>query len=77
MVETLQAALSCHGKPQIINSDQGSQFTCNKWVAYLKEREILISMDGKGRISNQSLIWDSAIDNVYIERSWRTVKYEV
>jgi putative transposase len=66
VLETLQVALTRHGKPQIVNSDQGSQFTCNKWVAYLKEREILISMDGKGR----------AIDNVYIERLWRTVKYD-
>ncbi len=66
VLETLQAALIRHGKPQIINSDQGSQFTCNKWVAYLKEEQILISMDGKGR----------AIDNVYIERLWRTVKYD-
>lgn len=66
VVETLQVTLSRHGKPQIINSDQGSQFTCKKWVDYLKEEQILISMDGKGR----------AIDNVYIERLWRTVKYD-
>jgi putative transposase len=66
VIETLQTALACYGKPQIINSDQGSQFTCKKWVEYLKEEQILISMDGKGR----------AIDNVYIERLWRTVKYD-
>jgi putative transposase len=66
VLETLQVALARHGKPHIINSDQGSQFTCNKWVEYLKKEQILISMDGKGR----------AIDNVYIERLWRTVKYD-
>jgi putative transposase len=54
-VETLQVALTRHGKPQIINSDQGSQFTCKKWIEYLKEQQILISMDGKGR----------AMDNIY------------
>lgn len=66
VVETLQAALTRYGKPQIVNSDQGSQFTCKKWVDCLKDQQILISMDGKGR----------AIDNVYIERLWRTVKYD-
>jgi putative transposase len=66
VLEILQATLTLHGKPQIINSDQGSQFTCKKWIEYLKEQQILISMDGRGR----------AIDNVYIERLWRTVKYE-
>ncbi len=63
---TLEAALTRHGKPLIINSDQGSQFTCKKWVECLQGHTIQISMDGKGR----------AIDNVYIERLWRTVKYE-
>ncbi|WP_394351958.1 IS3 family transposase [Rhodocytophaga rosea] len=66
VLETLQVALASRGKPQIVNSDQGSQFTCKKWIDYLKEQLILISMDGKGR----------AIDNVYIERLWRTVKYD-
>jgi putative transposase len=66
VLETLQVALTRHGKPHIVNSDQGSQFTCKKWVDLLKEQHILISMDGKGR----------AIDNVYIERLWRTVKYD-
>ncbi|TXK44895.1 transposase family protein [Pontibacter qinzhouensis] len=60
----LQEAISRYGKPEIVNSDQGSQFTCKEWVEYLKEKEIKISMDGKGR----------AIDNIYIERLWRTVK---
>lgn len=57
-------AIEQHGKPQIINSDQGSQFTCALWVDYVKERQISISMDGKGR----------ALDNIFIERLWRTVK---
>jgi putative transposase len=65
-VATLQEALARHGKPAIVNSDQGSQFTCKKWVECLQGHHIQISMDGKGR----------AIDNVYIERLWRTVKYE-
>jgi putative transposase len=64
VVATLEEALARHGKPLIVNSDQGSQFTCKKWVEYLQGRNIQISMDGKGR----------AIDNVYIERQWRTVK---
>jgi putative transposase len=63
-LEVLQEATSKHGKPEIVNSDQGCQFTCKEWVAYLKEEGIKISMDGKGR----------AIDNIFIERLWRTVK---
>lgn len=59
-------AIITHGKPDIINSDQGSQFTCEAHVELLKKYEIQISMDGKGR----------AIDNIYIERFWRTIKYE-
>ncbi|GAB3740246.1 hypothetical protein GCM10028816_47270 [Spirosoma lituiforme] len=66
VVDTLQQAIANHGKPVIINSDQGSQFTCAKWVDYLEQEQIKISMDGKGR----------AIDNIYIERLWRTVKYD-
>ncbi|HBG53981.1 MAG TPA: hypothetical protein DDW70_07215 [Rikenellaceae bacterium] len=50
--------MSTYGKPKIINSDQGSQFTCSGWVEYLKKEGIMISMDGKGR----------ALDNIYIER---------
>ena len=52
--------------PTIINTDQGSQFTSNNWIDELKKRDIQISMDSKGR-------W---VDNVIIERFWRTVKYE-
>jgi putative transposase len=65
-LEVLKQALKDHGKPEIINSDQGSQFTCEDWVEYLKEQGIKISMDGKGR----------AIDNIFIERFWRTLKYD-
>jgi putative transposase len=63
-LDVLKEAITRHGKPEIVNSDQGSQFTCNDWVDYLKGEHIQISMDGKGR----------AIDNIYIERLWRTVK---
>lgn len=56
-----------NGVPDIINSDQGCQFTSDAWVASVQQHEIKISMDGKGR-------W---ADNVYIERLWRTIKYEM
>lgn len=59
-------AILRHGKPEIINSDQGCQFTCHEWIEYLKQNDIRISMDGKGR----------AIDNIFIERLWRSVKYD-
>jgi putative transposase len=62
----LKHAIDQHGKPEIINSDQGSQFTCALWTEYLESENILISMDGKGR----------AIDNIFIERLWRTVKQD-
>jgi putative transposase len=65
-VEALQAALAAHGRPEIFNTDQGSQFTCEDWTAVLDAADVKISMDGKGR-------W---IDNVFIERLWRSVKYE-
>lgn len=64
--EVVQEAISMHGKPSIINSDQGSQFTSYEYTSYLKEQEVQISMDGKGR----------AIDNIFIERLWKSVKYE-
>ncbi len=54
------------GQPEIINSDQGSQFTCPLWIEYLQEKQINISMDSKGR----------ALDNILIERLWRTVKQD-
>lgn len=70
-LKVLKMAIAKYGKPEIINSDQGSQFTCSLWVDYLEsaeqpENKIQISMDGRGR----------AKDNIYIERFWRTVKYD-
>lgn len=65
-LEVVRQAIDTHGKPEIINSDQGTQFTCKEYVDYLKAEKIRISMDGKGR----------AIDNIYIERFWRTIKYQ-
>jgi putative transposase len=65
-IETLQEALARHGKPEIFNTDQGSQFTCEAFTDVLTANEIRISMDGKGA-------WR---DNVFVERLWRTVKYE-
>jgi len=65
-VAALQEALAKFGRPEIFNTDQGSQFTSDEWIKVLKDAGIAISMDGKGR-------W---IDNVFIERLWRSVKYE-
>ena len=65
-VETLKEALARHGKPEIFNTDQGSQFTGAAFTGVLAANEIKISMDGKGA-------WR---DNVFIERLWRSVKYE-
>jgi putative transposase len=65
-LEALNNALQ-HGKPDIINSDQGCQFTSVGWVETLVKHGIFISMDGKGR-------W---ADNVYVERLWRTIKQEI
>lgn len=64
--EVLQQAIEVHGKPEIFNTDQGSQFTSEVFTGCLQSHGIQISMDGKGR----------AIDNVFIERLWRSVKYE-
>ena len=64
--EVVQEAVEQHGKPEIINTDQGSQFTSEKFTTYVLSNNIKLSMDGKGR----------AIDNVFIERFWRDVKYE-
>jgi putative transposase len=65
-VETLEDALAQHGKPEIFNTDQGSQFTGAAFTGVLIENGIAISMDGKGA-------WR---DNVFVERLWRSVKYE-
>jgi len=65
--QTLAEAIRQHGKPEIINTDQGSQFTAAEFTQYVvNELQIRLSMDGKGR----------AIDNIFIERLWRSVKYE-
>ena len=65
-IEALKEALAKHGKPGIFNTDQGSQFTSPEFTNVLKNAEVKISMDGKGR-------W---MDNVFIERLWRSLKYE-
>jgi putative transposase len=65
-VDALEEALSAFGSPEIFNSDQGSQFTSNAFTSVLEEHGVQISMDGKGR-------W---LDNVWIERFWRSLKYE-
>ncbi len=64
--EVLQATIEMYGKPEIFNTDQGSQFTSEIFINTLNTNEIKISMDGKGR----------ALDNIFIERLWRSVKYE-
>jgi len=65
-VEALEEALRNHGPPEIFNNDQGAQFTSPDFTGVLKREGITISMDGKGR----------ATDNIFIERVWRSLKYE-
>ncbi|MCC7401756.1 MAG: transposase [Chitinophagaceae bacterium] len=65
-LEVVRTAIAQLDSPDIINSDQGSQLTCRQYVGYFKGNGITISMDGKGR----------ALDNIYIERSWRSIKYQ-
>lgn len=65
-LSVLKQAIERHGKPEIINSDQGCQFTCALWTEFVEQAGIMISMDGKGR----------ATDNIFIERFWRTVKQD-
>ena len=65
-VDCLEDALSLVGKPEIFNSDQGSQFTSAVFTDVLKREGIAISMDGRGR----------ALDNIFVERLWRSVTYE-
>jgi len=62
----LEDAIARHGKPEIVNSDQGCQYTSALWTQYLEQQGIIISMDGKGR----------ALDNVWIERFWKSLKYD-
>jgi putative transposase len=64
--EVLKEAIGKHGVPEIFNTDQGSQFTSEVFINTLLDNDIKISMDGKGR----------ALDNIFIERLWRTLKYE-
>ncbi len=66
VLSVLKQAIKQHGEPEIINSDQGSQFTCPLWIEYARGNNIKISMDSKGR----------ALDNIFIERLWRTVKQD-
>ena len=65
-VNALNSAIRLHGLPEIFNTDQGSQYTVEGFTGVLKKHGIRISMDGKGR----------AMDNIFIERLWRSVKYE-
>ena len=65
-IEALEEAFAKYGQPEIFNTDQGSQFTSDAFTKVLKERHIEISMDGKG----------SWRDNVFVERLWRSIKYE-
>jgi len=66
-VACLEMALSRHGSPEIFNSDQGSQYTSEDFINILKDKGIKISMDGKGCF----------MDNIFIERLWRSLKYEL
>jgi len=65
-VDCLEEALRNHGKPEVFNSDQGSQFTSDVFTGTLKRENVVISMDGRGR----------AFDNIFVERLWRSVKHE-
>jgi putative transposase len=65
-VEALREAMEKHGRPEIFNTDQGAQFTSADFLAGLEAQEVRISMDGKGRY----------LDNIFIERLWRSLKYE-
>ena len=65
-VEALNEAIAKYGKPEIMNTDQGSQFTGTAWITTLTEADVKISMDGRGRY----------LDNIFIERLWRSLKQE-
>ena len=65
-VDALNEAIAKHGPPEIMNTDQGSQFTGSAWITTLTEAGVRISMDGRGRY----------LDNIFIERLWRSLKYE-
>ena len=65
-VEALNEAIAKYGKPEVMNTDQGSQFTGSAWITTLTEADVKISMDGRGRY----------LDNIFIERLWRSLKQE-
>jgi len=65
-VDCLEDALREYGRPEVFNSDQGSQFTSHAFTGVLKREDVAISMDGRGR----------ALDNIFVERLWRSVKHE-
>ena len=65
-IEALEEAMACHGRPEIFKTDQGSQFTSPRFTDVLTGADVKVSMDGKGR-------W---MDNIFIERLWRSMKYE-
>ena len=65
-VEALNEAIAKYGNPEIMNTDQGSQFTGAAWITTLTEADVKISMDGRGRY----------LDNIFIERLWRSLKQE-
>lgn len=64
--DTVETAIERYGRPQIFNTDHGSQFTADLFTEFIIKQGIALSMDGKGR----------ALDNIFIERLWRSVKYE-
>ena len=65
-VDALEEAITKYGRPEIMNTEQGSQFTSSAFIGLLQEQSILVSMDGKGR-------WR---DNVFVERLWKSLKYD-
>lgn len=65
-LEAFEEAIECYGRPKIFNTDQGVQFTSQEFVNAVLQKNILFSMDGRGR----------ALDNIFVERLWRSVKYE-
>jgi putative transposase len=65
-LEALEEALEKYGAPEISNTDQGCQYTSQSWISRLQAAGVRISMNGKGRY----------LDNIFVERFWRTVKYE-
>jgi putative transposase len=65
-LNVVKKAVDEYGNPTILNSDQGSQFTCKEYIDYLKSKGIQISRNGKGRV----------LDNVFIERFWRIINYQ-